>query len=464
MIYKGSIKRFFQSKIDSVIVALLALSLPLFFYKLGQSSLENWDEAWYGEIAKNIFHSGDFLNLTFNGSPYFDHPPFVFWLMSLTYKIFGVSEFWTRFASAGAGFLCIVILYFLGKELFNRTVGFASAVALSSAIWFVYRARSGNLDVILTTLFVLTFYLAFKAVKNKKFLIPFSVSLSCLFLTKSMVPFTIILSLLLIFWGNKNYKIKEYVIPLLIFILSTGVWFIDQLINQPNFTGRYLSIGLPGLTTETSYLNNFNLAKGYLHSGIGKWFWPGVFSMFLGLFLFQKRFFVFSLFFLVFFIPLIFSTKGQIWHLIPLHPFLILMFFGASSFLLEKIIKNRILVTILLIGISFYFSFMQIRQIWFQFIDIPAFISDEAILSKEAGLYSDKFYIDGDFVPVAVFYSGREVEIIRYNGLKTIFSYNQPFLLITVKWRLDEANIPESRYRIIKTDRDKILIQGNINE
>lgn len=461
MTYRENIKHFFQNKDDILNVFLLTFTLPLFFYKLGQSSLDNWDEAWYGEIAKNLLHSGDLFNLAFNGAAYFDHPPAGFWLMALTYKIFGINEFWTRFPSAVAGFICIIVLYFLGKELFNRIVGFASAVALSSAIWFIYRARSGNLDVFLTMFFVLTFYLAFKAVKNKIYLVPFFISLSFLFLTKSVVPFTILPALLIIFWGVKNYKIKDVVFPSLLFLAITSTWFIIQLVTQPNFIGRYIVIGLPGLNVNSSYLENFNLAKSYLHSGIGKWFWPGIFSVISGAFLFQKRFIALFVFFLVFFIPLIFSHKGQIWHLIPLQPFLILAFFGLSSILLNRLIRNRFFISCIILGVSFYFSFMQIRQIWYQFIDIPGFISDEAILSKEAGKYPYEFFIDGDYVPVAAFYSGKNVNIIRYYGLETIFSGSKPFLLITTKWRLDEGNIKESRYRIIKKDRDKILIQGN---
>ena len=97
------------------ILAFLAtlLTFPLFLYKLGQTSLVSWDEAWYAEVARNILKTGNIINLTWNGHPYTDHPPVGFWLMAATYKIFGINEFLTRFPSALSGILSIILLYFL---------------------------------------------------------------------------------------------------------------------------------------------------------------------------------------------------------------------------------------------------------------------------------------------------------------------------------------------------------------
>ena len=58
------------------ILLLFLPLLPLFFYKLGQSSLTSYDEAWYGSIAKQIIQNGDLINLNWNGLDYIDHPFF----------------------------------------------------------------------------------------------------------------------------------------------------------------------------------------------------------------------------------------------------------------------------------------------------------------------------------------------------------------------------------------------------
>lgn len=453
---------FHKYRLDFLALLLLVLTAPLFFYKLGQSSLVSWDEAWYAEIARNILKTGDFLNLTWNDRLYYDHPPAGFWLIALTFKIFGVSEFWARFTPALAGLASLFILYFLGKQLFGRAVGFTSALALSSSYWFLYRARSGNLDCFLTLFFLLSFLLALKASKNKTFFLPLSLNLAFLFLTKSLVPFTILPPLLIIFWRSSTFKIKNLWLPILVFIGLVGSWIAVQIWQHSlGFLQTYLSIGFPRGSLKTSYLDNLLLMKEYLHNGIGKWFWPGVLSLSLGIFFKQRRFFILTSFALTFSSPFIFSPKGHIWHLIPLHPILILAFFGFSYVVLERIFKQKVIIALLLITISGYFSFLQIRRMWFQFIDIPAYVSDEAILSKQAKLYPYPFFIDGDFLPAAVFYSEKKVVQIWGGGLPELFAKNKYFVLITYQWHLDQAGILKDKYRIIKTDRDKILVLKN---
>src|SRR5687768_4222941 len=123
-------------KLDLLLIFLIFLTSPLFFYKLGDSSLVSWDEAWYGGIARNILQSGNIFHLQFNDKYYFDHPPFGFSLIAGSQKIFGINEFGTRFTPALCGLLTLVVVYLLGKQLFSRSVGFLSALSLLSAPWF----------------------------------------------------------------------------------------------------------------------------------------------------------------------------------------------------------------------------------------------------------------------------------------------------------------------------------------
>lgn len=436
--------------------------LPLFLYKLGQSSLVSWDEAWYAEVARNIIKSGDLINLTWNGNPYFDHPPTGYWLMALTYKTFGVNEFWTRFPSASSGIISIILLYLLGKKLFNPLVGLSSAIALSSTTWFIFRSRSGNLDTILTMFFLLTLLSAFKALVNKKYIFPFSISLALLFLTKTMVPLIIIPPLVLIFYHNKLYKFQDYILPILLFFSICGGWFISQIIQHPAFISNYLGVGLRGTNLDSNYLANLKLAKDYLYNGIGRWFWPGVLSLLFSIFLRQKRFIILSIFFVSFILPIIFSSKIQIWHLIPLYPILILSYFGFSYVLLEKLFnrfKLYLYFIVLLLSTIIYLN--QVKMIWYQFIDIPAFISDEAILSKEAAKYPQKYIVDGEYRPAALFYSEKgsiSQAPKKESDFAGLLNSQDNFLMITNKWRLDNPNITPDDYRILREDRDKVLI------
>jgi 4-amino-4-deoxy-L-arabinose transferase-like glycosyltransferase len=469
----GNLIKKLPDKWDIFNTFLILLTSPLFFYKLGQSSLVSWDEAWYAVIARNIINSGNLFVLTFNQSYYNDHPPFGFWLIAISMKFLGQSEFAVRLPSAIAGLLTMFFLYLLGKNLFNRGVGIISALALSSTFWFIHRAREGDLDVFLTLLFVLTFYLALKAAKNYRYLVPFVLSFSALILTKTLVPLTAIPALIIIFWGSKQITLKRVIIPTVFFILIMAIWLYNEYKYTPQFIERYFAIGLPGVKVKTSYLDNLRLMKDYLYNGIGRWFWPSILSLILGVFTFQKRFIILAVFFVCFFAPFLTSNKGQIWHLIPLYPFMLLACFGLAYLVFNKsstIFINALnlphkkylkscLPYLFLIAFGLYIYLPQLRQLWYQ-VDIPAYRSDEEVLSKEAGKYEQPFVIDDTFGPTALYYSEKkDVKKYDQDNLEPLFNDTVRYVLITRQWRLDKSHIPTEKYEVLMTDRDKILLK-----
>lgn len=441
-----------------LVLLLLILSLPIFLFKLGDSSLVSWDEGWFASIARNVIKSGEITKLYWNGLQFVDHPPFGFWLMASSFKLFGANEFSARLPSALAGVASLAVIYLLGKELFNSRVGLFSMVGLISSPWFIFRARSGNLDIFLVLLFILSFYFALKYLKDKKYGVFLGVSLAFLFLTKTLIGFTAVPVILYLFWKEKKLTFSYLVTPFLIGLIPFTIWFLIQAVTYDGFISRFFFIGAPGITVSTSFRENLQLFKDYLHNGIGRWFWPGVLSVAVIPFLKQKKAYILPLFFICFSLPFLFSNKGHIWHLLPLHPILIISALGCAYILFDKFTKNKVVSFLAIFLATMFLSYPQIRQNWYNFIDIPAFVSDEAILSREAGKFPYKFYIDDDFDPVAAFYSDKIVEQIQDADLTSVFAKNESFVLITYEWRLEQAKIKPSEYRIVKMDRDKILL------
>lgn len=457
---------------------ILLLSLtPLFFYKLGITSLISFDEGWYAAIAKQIVVSGNPLNIQYNGAPFFDHPPLGFWLMALSFKIFGFNEFAARFPSALAGFSSVVIIYLLGKELFNRSVGLASAFALVSSPWFLFRARSGNLDALVTTLFILSIYSALIYSRNVHMKLIFICSVISLFLSKTAIPITIVPVIIYIFYTCKEPRKSGFIQSVMTAGLLIMLWYIFQQLQYPEFFSRVLKIGAPGIGADTSYKDNLTLFKTYLHNGIGKWFWPGVTGLFLGFLTGKRKFLILVIFCISFTLPFLFSAKGHIWHLIPLYPFIILSMSGiyydnvvlVSRYLLKFVNVNRKRIGIfthhinLLTAVSLfifvgYFAYHQTKRNFFEFVDVQPYISDEAILSEKAAAYPQQLYVDGDFEKSAVFYSGKTVVRIENETLKQVFEKTPQILLITNKWRLTESGFGEGDYQLIASDRDKVLV------
>lgn len=446
-------------KRDYLIFLLLSFFSPLFFYKLGQSSLISWDEAWYAEISRNIIKSGDLLNLFWNGAPFSDKPPGVMWIQAIFFKALGVSEFSARFFSALSGVFSLYLVYLLGSQLFSKFSGLLSTIALSSAFWFIYRARSGDLDTPLILFYLLSIYLGLIALKKRKAFLLFSLSFAYLAMIKGIVfIFALLPSLLIIFWGNRIYKPKDFLLPLGFLALFFGSWILAQYIKSPDLAAYHFSHSARESSLNANIGNNLIIFKEYLHNGIGRFFWPGVLGVAGAFFLREKSLLILAVFCLFYSVQFLFSPNVGIWHLIPLYPFMILAFFGSIFVFLKKFPRYQLAINVLVLIFTLYISLTQIRQMWYLFIDIPAFVSDDAILSKEAGKYPYPFFIDSAFEPAAVFYSGKEALWHNEYGLPVLFKKNDPFLLIVKQPMLDKLKVDPKDYQILKQDRDKILI------
>lgn len=428
------------------------------FDLLTRVSLSSWDEAWYGVIAKNVLASGDIFNLKYNNFPFFDHPPLVIWLQVICFKIFGVNEFSVRLPSFLFSFIASFFIFLIAKKLFGKVAGIFSAISVFSSPWFLSRSLSGNLDIVLTALFLSTFYFILVSRENKKYLYHLSVSLSLLFLTKSLVPLTILPLILVMFWGKK-FKIKDFVFPAVLFLLITLPWFVINIVNNKTFIARYLAIGYPGEKNLRMLFDNILLTKTYIHLGIGNIFIWGFVSLILGFILFPKKYFPIVVFLLTFLFPFAFSNKGHIWHLIPVHPFWFMSFFGFVELSLKKFKPIFIFLPILIMFLIIVYP--QLKRNWYEIVDIPKYTSDIKILSIKASSFNEPLFVDDDSIPEAIFYSSKpRVEKINQRGeiAKMFEKKDQKFIIITRDWRLNEEDINKKDYELISKDRDKVLI------
>lgn len=93
------------------LLLLLVLAGILFFLGLGSIGLTDRDEGRNAEAGREMYEQGQWITPTFNYEPRFAKPVFLYWLMSLSYHLLGVSEFAARLPSAVAGMVLIFLQY-----------------------------------------------------------------------------------------------------------------------------------------------------------------------------------------------------------------------------------------------------------------------------------------------------------------------------------------------------------------
>jgi 4-amino-4-deoxy-L-arabinose transferase-like glycosyltransferase len=133
----------------------LTLSAGVLFYRLGELSIDCWDEARLANNALEMANSGLSLVTTYDGSP--DHwntkPPLVIWLMCLAMEFFGASELSVRLPSAIAAMATLIMVFaFAAYYLKRPLIGlFAVLILLCIRAYIhLHGARSGNYDPVLT--------------------------------------------------------------------------------------------------------------------------------------------------------------------------------------------------------------------------------------------------------------------------------------------------------------------------
>jgi 4-amino-4-deoxy-L-arabinose transferase-like glycosyltransferase len=132
-------------------LALAAASAVLLLWRLGASSLEDWDEAIYAEVGREMAVSGEWLTPHWHFQPWFEKPPLVMWAMAVGFRLFGVTEFWARFPAALAGIGLVLLTAAIARRTSDlqdstRAAVFSSAILLST-FHFVFLARRGMTDV-----------------------------------------------------------------------------------------------------------------------------------------------------------------------------------------------------------------------------------------------------------------------------------------------------------------------------
>lgn len=407
-------------KIDYGFLILL-VTLPfvcfLVFYNLGSNYLANWDEAWYADISRNFAESGNLLTSIWNTQPFFEKPILYFWLSALTSKIIGVSEFSARFPSALASLGIAVMIYFFARELFNKTImGILSILILFSSMDFLYRSRSGNLDILLTFFMTLSLFSFFKAISiNKKWFLLFGLSLGLGFLTKGFIGlYPLIAPICFIFvWREwKVLKEKYFLLGLLITIILAGGWLtVSFAINGKLFLDQFLLANGEKFQFSMATLENFSLDYfGYLKNGLKIWFPFLMISFFyLGFKIKEKRAVLLLIYSSLFLFVMSFSNNKSSWFVLPLYPIFPLMILHVVNDLIKKIKVKKLLLTVFLV-----FLIMAVFQnlVYQKSFFTPDVAGDEARVALEIKRLTNKndiIYLTNYYYPTTVYYSRRKV-------------------------------------------------------
>jgi len=127
-------------------------------YKLGGVPPYHSDENYYVESTRNMVESGDYLTPVYRDEKRFAKPILYYWLMSVSYKVFGVNLVSARLTSVFFGSLTIGLLYLVSGRLFSGRIALYSALILPATFLHFQISRWATTDIVMSFFILLALY------------------------------------------------------------------------------------------------------------------------------------------------------------------------------------------------------------------------------------------------------------------------------------------------------------------
>jgi 4-amino-4-deoxy-L-arabinose transferase-like glycosyltransferase len=247
--------------LDALVLLIAAVCL---FWNLGAAPIRDTNEALYASIALDMAHGGSWIIPHLNGVPYIEKPPLLYWLMALSFKVFGVGAWQARLPNALAAWLTVFGCIAFGRAMSAPLAGRFAALVTGTALGYVMIARTILFDPLMVFFWLYALGLVVLSVqqRNRLWLRAAAVAVALATLTKGPVA-VLLLGLVALVqlvaapggW-TRRALLRFYLDPwaIALFLLVAAPWHLAALHVLPEFgwfffvnetIGRFLGTRIP---------------------------------------------------------------------------------------------------------------------------------------------------------------------------------------------------------------------------
>jgi 4-amino-4-deoxy-L-arabinose transferase-like glycosyltransferase len=127
------------------------LIFVVLFWRLGEPTLWDPDEAHYAESSREMAASGDWLAPHYNGEPFFDKPALFHVFQAGAVRALGPTEFAVRIVPALAGLALVAATIWFGAAVDSMEVGEVAGLIVAGSPGLFALARYAILDTLFTS-------------------------------------------------------------------------------------------------------------------------------------------------------------------------------------------------------------------------------------------------------------------------------------------------------------------------
>jgi 4-amino-4-deoxy-L-arabinose transferase-like glycosyltransferase len=149
------------------LVFLVATAIYLGCAQSPPSLMDDVD-AVQAQIAKTMLTSGDWTTARLDGVLYLEKAPLIYWLMAVSYKIFGVTDWVARLPVALASIALALLSAYFGMWAFGERAGFYAGLCMSTCVGLFLFTRIQIPDVMLTFTIALALWAFLRALDNEE--------------------------------------------------------------------------------------------------------------------------------------------------------------------------------------------------------------------------------------------------------------------------------------------------------
>jgi 4-amino-4-deoxy-L-arabinose transferase-like glycosyltransferase len=152
----------------ALFVILIALAVLLHVATIGSGDLYSQTEGQYAGAAREMVETHHWLLPTNNGAPRLQKPPLLYWLIIISFKLFGVNAATARLPVALAVVACTGLIFLIGEKLTDYWRGFIAGLIYLSLCGTFLLARIVMPEPLVSALIAGTIFCAIGGYQHRR--------------------------------------------------------------------------------------------------------------------------------------------------------------------------------------------------------------------------------------------------------------------------------------------------------
>lgn len=248
IMYYFSWKKYLESRFALALFLIVCAGLILRIYTSMDFYLHSWDERYHALVAKNFLihpllpalYDNPVLGFNYqvwiSNNVWLHKPPLALWLISISLKTFGLSEFAVRIPSIIMSTLGILVTFKITDELFNKRSAFIAAFLYSIHGLIIElsagRVSTDHVDISFMFFILLSVYFSVRFAKTNKIEnnILAGLVLGLAVLTKLYAAFVVVPIWFFLVLNYNGFKFKDLITKLVVLVMTSSIVFLPWII------------------------------------------------------------------------------------------------------------------------------------------------------------------------------------------------------------------------------------------